>query len=141
MVAWSKISRQTIINGLKHLEEHGLINRIKGKQGEADKIYVHEAEVEHSQTVAKYTYCDIFPNLEKYASDSEIESIQKILDSLAFSKRDFYKIGDNYVSVKEILNHILSLDTGDVAMILEKMRNSLDIENKFMYLMTALYNF
>ena len=37
-------SNKTVVNGLKHLEELGLITRKKGMTGEPDKIYVHEPE-------------------------------------------------------------------------------------------------
>lgn len=42
------ISKQTVINGLKHLEEYNLIFREK-TDGKADKIYVHEPETEEKE--------------------------------------------------------------------------------------------
>ena len=139
---WLKMSKPTIVNGLKHLEEHGLIKRIKQARGDADKIYVKEAEVEHTITIAKYSVCKEFENLEKYANDTEIQRLQKVLDTLAFSNsRDFYKINGEYIDKKVILQMILSLDTGDVAKVFEKVRNTPKIKNKFFYLMTALYNY
>ena len=86
--------------------------------------------------------CKEFENLEKYANDTEIQRLQKVLDALAFSNsRDFYKIDGEYIDKKVILQMILALDTGDVAKVFEKVRNTPKIKNKFFYLMTALYNY
>ena len=42
------ISKKTVIDGLKHLEEYNLIFR-KKTDGKADKIYVHEPETEEKE--------------------------------------------------------------------------------------------
>lgn len=140
LVLWLKMSKTTVVNGLKHLEEHGLIKRVKQAKGEADKIYVKEAQVEHTITVAKYSVCSVYPNIEKYANDEEIKRLQKVLDCLAFPKRESYKINGVYVHARTILHKILQLDVGDVAIVIEKVRNAHEVKNKFFYFMSALYN-
>ena len=138
---WLKMSKPTIVNGLKRLEEHGLIDRVKQSQGRPDKIHVREAQVKHTVTLSKYTICETYPNIEKYANDEEIKRLQKILDALTFSNKDSYKINGEYVSTRRILSKILTLDTGDIARVFDKVRNAPKISNNFFYLMTSLYNY
>ena len=51
LAKYVRISKQTVINGLKHLEEYGLIVRKKGRQGQPDKIYIHETETSDKKEV------------------------------------------------------------------------------------------
>ena len=48
LMNYINLSKQTVVNGLKHLEEYNLIFREK-TDGKADKIYVHEPETEEKE--------------------------------------------------------------------------------------------
>ena len=136
-------SNKTVVNGLKHLEELGLITRKKGKTGQPDKVYVHEVEPAKKKEQRKIEYPELdvmFPGLEGLITSEEMKQLKGVIDNLVAEKRDVYKINGLNIVPRNILSRIMMLGTGDVVNIFFKMREEFDIENKFMYLMTSLYN-
>ena len=69
-----------------------------------------------------------------------MKAIEGVINNLAAEKKDAYVINGKSISARNILNHIMLLMTGDVVNVIFKMRETYDIKNQFMYLMTALYN-
>ena len=134
-------SKHTVVNGLKHLEEYGLIVRKKGRQGQPDKVYIKEVEVKGKPRETNNEKIEqIFVNIEQYLTNSEMKRLEGLLMSLALKKRDAYKIEDEYIPTERILNRILLLSTSEIVEVFQKMREVSYVKNYFMYLLTALYN-
>ena len=134
-------SKHTVVNGLKHLEEHGLIVRKKGRQGQPDKVYIKEVEVKGKPIKTNNEKIEqIFVNIGQYLTSSEMKRLEGLLMSLALKKRDAYKIDGEYIPTDRILNRILLLSTSEIVEVFQKMREASDVKNYFMYLLTALYN-
>ena len=134
-------SKHTVVNGLKHLEEYGLIVRKKGRQGQPDKVYIKEVEVKNKpRETSNEKIEQIFANIGQYLTNSEMKRLEGLLMSLALKKRDAYKIENEYIPTERILNRILLLSTSEIVEVFQKMREASDVKNYFMYLLTALYN-
>lgn len=134
-------SKPTATNGLKHLEELGLITRRKGKTGQPDKIYVNEPEPAQKLELKYNDDIDfMFPGLRGLITADELGELKKVIAALASGKRDSYKIGDEQKPTQMILNHIMLLATSDVVNVIYKMREHSEIKNRFMYLMNSLYD-
>ncbi|MBQ6906985.1 MAG: replication initiator protein A [Clostridia bacterium] len=135
-------STATAVKCLKNLESLGLITRKKGRIGQPDKVYLHEVEpAKKKQRKIEYPDLDIiFPGLEGLVTSDEMKAIEGVINNLTAEKKDAYVINGKSISARNILNHIMLLGTGDIVNVIFKMRETYDIKNQFMYLMTALYN-
>ena len=142
LMNYINLSKPTVVNGLQKLEALGLITRKKGRIGQPDKVYLHEVEpAKKKQRKIEYPDLDtIFPGLEGLVTSDEMKAIEGVINNLAAEKKDAYVINGKSISARNILNHIMLLMTGDVVNVIFKMRETYDIKNQFMYLMTALYN-
>lgn len=136
LMSYMNLSKPTVINGLKHLEECNLIFR-KKTDGKADKIYIIEPETVRKSKGAM----EIYPNIEMYLDEYEFEILSKIIVEISHKKRDSYKLNHETVSADRILKMLILLDTGDVVQVFNSIRQHEAIRNDFIYLLTSLYNF
>ena len=73
-------------------------------------------------------------------TSDEMKALSGVINNLVAEKRDVYKINGLNIVPRNILYRITLLDTGEIVNIFYKMRETPDLQNEFMYLMTALYN-
>lgn len=142
LMDYIRLSKPTVVNSLQNLENLGLITRKKGKIGQPDKVYVHKVEpAEKKELKIEYPDLDVmFPGLEDMITSDEMKALSGVINNLVAEKRDVYKINGLNILSRNILYRITLLDTGEIVNIFYKMRETPDLQNEFMYLMTALYN-